>query len=93
MYEMHKTRKQYVKRNLVTTEIIINFLGLDLSNPKWCASHRRKRVIGERASLFKKKVARKILSSINWTGVEQDCTKFIGEGFYVTNFLFNENIA
>lgn len=43
------------------------------------------------ASLFKEKVARKLLSSINWIEIEQDYTKIIDEGFYVTNFLFSES--
>lgn len=31
-----------MERNLETTEIIIKFSGLDLSNLKWCARQRAK---------------------------------------------------
>lgn len=47
--------------------------------------------VKEAASLFKEKVAQKLLSSINWIGIEQKYTKITNEGLYVTNFLFNES--
>lgn len=49
------------------------------------------RKVKEEASLFKEKVPQKLLSSINCIGIEQDYSKIIDEGFYVTNFLFNES--
>lgn len=47
--------------------------------------------VKETASLFKEKVGRKLLSSINWIGIEQDYAKITDEGFYVTDFLFSES--
>lgn len=57
----------------------------------WSGVQATKSKVKEAASLFKEKVAQKLLSSINWIGIEQNYTKITNEGFYVTNFLFNEN--
>lgn len=68
-----------MKRNLATTEIIIKFLGLDLSNLKWYTSHRKKKK-GEMSIVYVESSS-KVLSNINLTGIEQDYSKIIDEGF------------
>lgn len=57
----------------------------------WNGVQATKSKVKERASLFKEKVGRKLLSSINWIGIEQDYAKITDEGFYVTDFLFSES--